>query len=303
MWINAWKGAAKVEINEMILVINNNKGTETNYLMTFEDYKRNLDVKRFENKEEIADIIMELGRTLADDKKWAEISYSGNKTVSARFCKDEHQLVAFLHGKFNNDNFEWTYEKSASSAECDMKLEVLGIDSSGCKKSGDYTYMKIVTDFKQGDILKNFNGSTYRVIEVLKKRDLVLMNVDTGKFMVGLGTRMYERVPKGMPDVDEYKLKCIEWDNGIYLSATPSDIDFKKLKEDYVRVEIKEPDGIKEYHIEIKEELARVEKIEAETLGDAIDKAMDMYYGQDIILDAGDMKNVDFKPYEDKKIR
>ena len=34
----------------MILVINNNKGTETNYLMTFEDYKRNLDVKRFENK-------------------------------------------------------------------------------------------------------------------------------------------------------------------------------------------------------------------------------------------------------------
>ncbi|MCQ4756941.1 MAG: DpnD/PcfM family protein [Anaerostipes sp.] len=51
------------------------------------------------------------------------------------------------------------------------------------------------------------------------------------------------------------------------------------------------------YDIEIKEELSRVEKIEADSLDEAISKAMDLYYGQKVILDAEDMKGVDFKPF------
>ncbi len=50
---------------------------------------------------------------------------------------------------------------------------------------------------------------------------------------------------------------------------------------------------MQEFQIEIKEELSRVETIKAETLGDAIDKAMELYYGQKIILDAEDMKEVE----------
>jgi len=46
-----------------------------------------------------------------------------------------------------------------------------------------------------------------------------------------------------------------------------------------------------------------VETIEAETLGEAIDKAMELYYGQKIILDAEDMKGVDFQPMEQEKSR
>lgn len=56
-----------------------------------------------------------------------------------------------------------------------------------------------------------------------------------------------------------------------------------------------------EYDIEVKEVLSRVEKVKAATLGEAIDKAMELYYGQKIVLDAEDMKGVDFTPYEDKK--
>lgn len=51
------------------------------------------------------------------------------------------------------------------------------------------------------------------------------------------------------------------------------------------------------YDIEIKEELSSVEKIEADSLDEAINKAMDLYYGQKVILDAEDMKGVDFKPF------
>ena len=57
----------------------------------------------------------------------------------------------------------------------------------------------------------------------------------------------------------------------------------------------------KVFEIEISEQLSRVEKIEAETQGDAIDKAMELYYGQKVILDAEDMKGVDFQPIEQQK--
>ena len=43
---------------------------------------------------------------------------------------------------------------------------------------------------------------------------------------------------------------------------------------------------MQEFQIEIKEELSRVETIQAETLGEAIDKAMELYYVQKIIMDA-----------------
>lgn len=57
----------------------------------------------------------------------------------------------------------------------------------------------------------------------------------------------------------------------------------------------------KEYEIEIQEVLSRVQEVEAESLGEAIDKAMTLYYGQEIILDAEDMKGVDFTPITNKE--
>ena len=40
----------------------------------------------------------------------------------------------------------------------------------------------------------------------------------------------------------------------------------------------------KEFDIEIKEVLSRVETVKAESLDDAINKAMDMYYSEQIVL-------------------
>lgn len=50
----------------------------------------------------------------------------------------------------------------------------------------------------------------------------------------------------------------------------------------------------KEFDIEIKEVLSRVETVKAESLDDAINKAMDMYYSEQIVLDAEDMKELIF---------
>ena len=58
----------------------------------------------------------------------------------------------------------------------------------------------------------------------------------------------------------------------------------------------------KEFDIEIKEVLSRVETVKAESLDEAINKAMDMYYSEKIVLDAEDMKGVDFSPYSEEQL-
>ena len=58
----------------------------------------------------------------------------------------------------------------------------------------------------------------------------------------------------------------------------------------------------REFDIEIKEVLSRVETVKAESLDDAINKAMDMYFSEQIVLDAEYMKGVDFSPYSEEQL-
>lgn len=57
-----------------------------------------------------------------------------------------------------------------------------------------------------------------------------------------------------------------------------------------------------EFDVEIKEVLSRVQKVKAESLDDAINKAMDMYYAEQIVLGAEDMKGVDFTPISEGQL-
>ena len=55
---------------------------------------------------------------------------------------------------------------------------------------------------------------------------------------------------------------------------------------------------LKEFDIEVSEMLSRTVKVEAETLGDAINQVMDKYKKGEIVLDAGDFvgKTIDAAP-------
>jgi len=55
-------------------------------------------------------------------------------------------------------------------------------------------------------------------------------------------------------------------------------------------------DAATEFQIEIREILSRVETIQADTLGEAIDKAMELYAKQQVVLDYSDFKGVDYIP-------
>ena len=57
----------------------------------------------------------------------------------------------------------------------------------------------------------------------------------------------------------------------------------------------------KEFDVEIKEVLSRVQRVKAESLDDAINKAMDMYYSKDSPW-LEDMKGVDFAPISEEQL-
>ena len=53
----------RMDLRDGILVIENDKGTETNILMTVDDYKKFLDI---DDMSEFADNLLQLGRTLGE---------------------------------------------------------------------------------------------------------------------------------------------------------------------------------------------------------------------------------------------
>lgn len=162
-----------------------------------------------------------------------------------------------------------------------------------------YKYEKKEQTFMQGDIIHNFNGSDYHVVEKYSERNLLLMNLKTGEFVVANDVYAYARYPKHEGADSNHTEYGIEWGHGIYLAANKTNIDYGELRQLYGVAEVTE------YEAEIKEVLSRVEKIKAENLGEAIDKAMELYDGQEIVLDAEDMKGVDFIPFENdhKKVK
>ena len=66
--------------------------------------------------------------------------------------------------------------------------------------------------------------------------------------------------------------------------------------------DIRKMHKLQEFDVEIKEVLSRVQKVKAESLDDAINKAMDMYYAEQIVLGAEDMKGVDFAPISEGQL-
>ncbi len=84
-----------MDLKDMILVTENDRGTETNMLMTLDDYKSFIAV---DDMSELADNLLQLGRTLGEADNFAEYYRAANVTVFARFCKDDIQLGHFLQG-------------------------------------------------------------------------------------------------------------------------------------------------------------------------------------------------------------
>ena len=281
-----------MKIQDMVLVIENTKGREKNMLMTLKEYKEAYLFVSSLSREQSAELLKQLFDTKFSEagKGWAECYITANKSYYAKFCSGSDELQCFLLGKFNDDkNFQ--FDRKESSVECLQALEEYNLDVNGGAKGFMFHYEQKGHGYKPGEVLHNLNGTDYKVIECYSKKNLLMMNMASGAFMVAVGVAYYERYPYAGEHTKDNAEMGIQWDRGEYLDARPSDIDFAAL-----RAEFCEPYEQKgnSFPIEIREVLSRVENIEAETLGDAIDKAMELYKHSEIVLDAEDFRDVSY---------
>lgn len=157
-----------------------------------------------------------------------------------------------------------------------------------------YHYEKQPSDFKVGELLHNFNGNDYRVMEDYGRGDLLLMQMNTGMFVVGESVEEYKRYPKDEAPTADNIQTGIEWGSGVYLGNDMSSIDFKKLREEYGNPP--EPNERGEYEIEINETLSYTESVKADSYHEALDVVKDRYDRSEIVLDAESFVGVDFAP-------
>lgn len=283
-----------MKIQDMVLVIENTKGSEKNMLMTLKEYKEAYLFVSCLSREESAQALKELFDTKYSEPGtgWAERYITANQSYYAKFCSGSDELQCFLHGSYNDDK-EFRFDREESSRECMWALEEYNLDVNGAAKGFMFHYERREHEYQMGEVLHNFNGTDYKVMECYSKKNLLMMNMVSGAFMVAVGVAYYERYPHDGEHTKDNAETGIQWDRGEHLSARPSDIDFAAL-----RAEFCEPYEQKgnSFPIEIREVLSRVENIEAETLGDAIDKAMELYKKSEVVLDAGDFKDVSYLP-------
>lgn len=285
-----------MKIQDMILVIKNIKGSEKNMLMTLEEYKEAYLFVSSLSREESAEALKDLFDTRQSKTGWAERYIAANISYQAKFCSSSDELQCFLAGTYNDDK-EFQFDGEESSRECLWALEEYNLDVNGGAKGNMFHYEQKAHDFKQGEVLHNFNGTDYKVMERYSDNNLLMMNMASGQFLVAVGVQYYFRYPNAGEYIKDNAEAGVEWGHGVYLSATPSEIDFVGLRAEYCEPYRQAGDS---FSIEIREVLSRVENIRADCLGDAIDEAMERYRSEQIVLDADDHKETKYIPVQNR---
>lgn len=250
-----------MKISDMIMVIENRKGTESNSLCSFEDYLSEFVFKATEDQKVRAELIGEIMQSKYEKNGWSEIYTAANHTIHARYCKDLNDLQAFVLGCYNDTRPELNLNVFHSSIECLGVVESMGIPYNGSK--GDLRalhYEKVQREFVEGEVLSNFNGRQYRVLEKYSDDNLLLQDVESGSFVVGEGTAFYAKYPKAEGIGSENCVYGIEWQSGIYPGgAKPSEINFKQIRQEYGTV--KEAEKNKSYREELTEKFDELYRI------------------------------------------
>lgn len=221
-----------MKLKDMLLITNNNKGTEYKFLSSIEEYMTIL-FRAFDGSEkEIAREVKELCQTKENDA-WAEVYLATNKTYHARFCKDEWELRNFLEGNHGMTEGEVSFDKDRCPEECLAVLTAYNMDCKGGSLFGKLHYEAMEHHFRQGEVLHNLNGSDYSVLMVLNQNDLFLMALKSGQFLIAEGTRVYVRYPREGIYSEDSIVRGIEWDKGIYLGNNLSEIDMDCIQKEY----------------------------------------------------------------------
>lgn len=222
-----------MKLEDMIMVVENRKGTETNVLLDLTDYMGEV-LKLWDDDyvvENIAQSVSELYGTKEKKADWSDLYIAANKSIHASFCRSEPQLRQFLSGHFNDG--EWSFDAERCSKDCLDVLRIYNLKTDGHSLFPYLHHERVEHTFHAGEVLHNMNGNDYRVLAALSPDDLLVMSMADSQLIVGRGVRLYERYPKGERPDDDSVVTGIEWDHGVYLGQDITRIDFDILKQEY----------------------------------------------------------------------
>lgn len=213
------------------MVVENHKGTETNFLLNLTDYMEAALKLWGEHAEDMAGVVSTLYETKAGKKDWSDLYFAANKSIHASFCTGEAQLRGFLAGNFNDG--EWSFDEGRCSGECLEVLRIYNLKTDGHSLFPYLHHERVEHTFHAEEVLHNMNGNDYRVLAALSPDDLLVMSLTDSQIIVGRGVKLYERYPKGERPDDESVVTGIERDHGVYLGQDITRIDFDILKQEY----------------------------------------------------------------------
>lgn len=223
-----------MKLKDMLLVIDNNRGTECKYLLGVEDYMATL-FKAFKDSEAETEVILAV-KKLCQTKESSgcvKVYLTADRTFSARFCENARELRDFLMGVHGMTGRETVFDKDRCTKECLEVLTAYDMDCGGHPLIGKLHYEKQEYTFRQGETLHNLNGCDYCVLMALNERDLFLMALNSGQFLIAQGTRAYARYPKEGSYSPDSIIRGIEWDHGVYLGNDLSKIDLDSIQREY----------------------------------------------------------------------
>lgn len=224
-----------MKLEDMILVTESRKGTETIFLLNLHDYL-GMVVKACEDSAlDAADAISQLYATREQEDRYCELYFSANVSSQARFCAGECQLRVFLSGMGEREENQEksVFDSLRCSEGCLEVLKAYGIGTDGKSLFNALHYKAVGYDFRQGETLRNLNGSNYRVLVVLNERNLLLMSQSDGQYILADNTVMYERTPKEGAASGDSIIRGIEWGHGTYLGRDLMKIDLQGIMQEY----------------------------------------------------------------------
>lgn len=266
-----------MKLNDMLFVIAHRQEAETNMLMTFGEYRERVLYYWCQSMEGAARHIEEILTGRQDKDSWATIDHGKDYGYDVRFCLGEQDLKDFLHGHFNSWP-EWYLDTGRCSDACLKALEEYNFDRNGVSIGDTYRYEERERPFERGGLLQDFNGMGYRVMEYYNQDNLLLLNQETGSLLVAVGVKCYDRYPYAGGISEKNRETGIKWEKAVYLNPVLSQIDFKALEEQYSRTG---PESARQaMDREIREAVSKAGDMPTGSLGETIDRAMEVYKGQ-----------------------
>ena len=264
-----------MKFSDMLLVIAHRQGAETNMLMTFDEYREKVLYYWCQTMDQAARHIEKILTQREDKEAWAEIDHGKDYCYVVWFCQDEQDLKDFLHGHFNSWP-EWYLDADRCSDECLRALGEHNYDRNGVSIGDSFRYEEQEHCIERGELLQDFDGTGYRVLECYSRDNFLLINQETGNLFVAVNVKCYDRYPYAGEASKENRETGIKWEKAVYLNPVPSRLDFKALKEEYEEKGMGPEEKSEEE--KIQEAIAKAGDMPVGSLGEKIDRAMEIYH-------------------------